>query len=489
VSPLVTRSDNHLLPDPRRVISRQFLPGQELMADGRARVDAVITRVLAMPADLVTATLGATVALFADRHDDLDDVFARHVEPVAYRFRDRQVSPEQARLIGAYFTQEYALEAAALFNPSMVPHPDQSGLEPGELRYLMTVRSVGEGHVSSIQLRSGVLGVDQTVRPDPPAPHPRTGRQSPATMSEAFLHLALSDRAGIPPSENLATLLPTTIDAANLPEVLTSVQRDFIAHDRALEVTERIRWIFACDYHLDFAPDRELSEAVLFPAAPDESRGMEDARCTRLVEDDGSIRYLATYTAFDGRDICSHLIDTTDFRHLEVRQLLGPAAKNKGMAIFPRRVGGQYLALARWDRENIGITRSDDLRWWEAATTVQRPLHAWELIQLGNCGPPLETAAGWLVLTHGVGPVRRYGIGAVLLDLDDPTQLIGALTEPLLTPEEDERHGYVPNVVYSCGGLLHADSLVIPYGCSDSSIRFAFVDLPALLERLTSSSR
>ncbi len=483
LAPLVVRSDTVLPPDPSRVLARQFLPGQEILADGRARVDAVISRVLAMSAADVAETLAETMAAFANRHDDLAAVFAQHADAVAARLQNVAVSEDQRTLIGAYFTQEYALEAAALFNPSMVAHPDQSGLGPGELRFLMTVRSVGEGHVSSIQLRTGVLGAEPRSLQVDPAGRPRLAQTRPASMSREVLLAALADRVGIR-TGSLASRLPAQVDGGNLGVARDTVLADFVDRNRGVAAAEQLTWVFSCDYVAELG-EGPLADAVLFPAAPDESHGMEDARCTRFVDDDGTVTYLATYTAYDGAAITSHLVTTTDFRRAEISQLLGPSAKNKGMAIFPRRVGGDHLALVRWDRESIGVARSVDLRWWEPAVVVEQPEQPWELIQLGNCGPPIETEAGWLVLDHGVGPVRRYGIGALLLDLDDPTKLIGALPSPLLLPQEDERAGYVPNVVYSCGALPHGDTLVVPYGCSDSAIRFAFIDLPGLLAALT----
>jgi predicted GH43/DUF377 family glycosyl hydrolase len=302
-------------------------------------------------------------------------------------------------------------------------------------------------------------------------------------MSREVLLTAMADRTGTQTAP-LAGLLPAEVDGDNLDVAVDVVRRDFLERNRGLAAAEQLTWAFSCDYVADLGGG-PVTDAVLFPTAPDESHGMEDARCTRFVDDDGSVTYLATYTAYDGSGIASHLITTEDFRRLEITQLLGPSSKSKGMAIFPRRIGGDYLALVRWDRESIGVARSADLRWWEPAVTVEQPRQPWELIQLGNCGPPIETEAGWLVLDHGVGPVRRYGIGALLLDLDDPTKLLGALPTPLLLPQEDERAGYVPNVVYSCGGLRHGNSLVLPYGCSDSAIRFAFVDLPGLVDRLS----
>jgi predicted GH43/DUF377 family glycosyl hydrolase len=479
-SALVVRGTTVLEPDPTRVVARQFLPGQEILSDGRSRVETVITAVLGMTDATVNETLDATVALFAGRHDDLAGVFRRHFDSVT----SRQVSVERAALIGAYFTQEYALESTALFNPSMVPHPDQSGLAPGELRFLMTVRSVGEGHLSSVQLRSGVIGsAPPTLRVDPPG-RPRSGTHSPASLSRDVLLAALADRTVGVSADELGPLLPDRLDGTNLEEALTRVRREYLNPSRGRSAVEQVRWVFRCDYAVDFDDAGNLADATLLPAAPDESHGMEDVRCTRFVEEDGSVSYLATYTAYDGDHITSHLLRTDDFRHFDVHQLLGPSARGKGMAVFPRRVDGEFAALVRSNHASIGVARSADLRWWEKPVTVQTPHQPWQLIQLGNCGPPIETEAGWLVLDHGVGPIRRYGIGAILLDRHDPTRLVGALPEALLMPEEDERDGYVPNVVYSCGALRHGNVLVLPYGCSDTSIRFAFVDLPQLVARL-----
>lgn len=477
---LVVRGSTVLAPDPTRVVARHFLPGQEVLADGRSRVESVIRRVLSMTEAEVRTTLDATVALFDGRHDDLATTFRSHFASVS----NQTVTDDQAQLIGAYFTQEYALESTALFNPSMVAHPDQSGVAPGELRFLMTVRSVGEGHISSIQLRSGLLGnAPHTLRVDPPG-RPRTGRHRPASLSREVVLAAVADRTVGVRAAELRPLLPERVDGTNLDHVLDRLQQEYLVRSRGTAAVEQVRWVHACDYGVDFDGTGPLADAALQPSAPDESRGMEDARCTRFVEQDGSVTYLATYTAYDGEAVTSHLLRTGDFRHFEVQQLLGPAAKGKGMALFPRRLGGDYVALVRSNHASIGVATSADLRWWREPVTVQEPAQPWQLIQLGNCGPPIETEAGWLVLNHGVGPVRRYGIGAMLLDLDDPTRLVAALPEPLLVPEDDERDGYVPNVVYSCGALRHGDVLVLPYGCSDTSTRFAFVDLPALLEQL-----
>ena len=404
---------------------------------------------------------------------------------MSHRLRNRDdISTDRALLIGAYFTQEFSVEAAALLNPSMVAHPDQSDLETGQVRFIASVRAVGEGHVSSIAFRTGVVGDGDRVVVDDPGRQLTAGRTGPRLIARAYLAAALAEESVLARAEDVLQLLPELFSAADLDQAVDSGARDRLTRGSAEAAIDKIRWLVSCNYRADFPGDLPLSERVLYPTAPDEGRGMEDARFTRFVDDDGGVTYYGTYTAFDGVNIRPHLLQTDDFVTFETTHLIGPAARNKGMAIFPRRVDGEYLALSRWDRESIGITNSADGRFWSGATTIQTPERTWEVIQIGNCGPPVETDEGWLVLTHGVGPMRAYGIGAILLDLDEPTKLIGALRQPLLTPNAAEREGYVPNVVYSCGGLKHGDTLIVPYGCSDSVIRFAFVDVPTLLERL-----
>jgi predicted GH43/DUF377 family glycosyl hydrolase len=498
---LVRRGSQVLRADPSRVVVKLFLPGQETLAHGISRADAVVQRVLAMTDDEVSSTLGATERRFAGRHRDLRATFAEHFALVAHRVpKSAEASAERRDLIGAYFTQEYSVEAAALFNPSMVAHPDQSGLAEGELRFIISVRAVGEGHISSVEFRTGILSrsdgtyegagdetrVDE-VRVDEPGSQLVVGRATPAAMSTEFLRQALAERSDAAAADHLLSILPARFEPADLDAALRSVARDKLTRGSADAIIERVRWIASCNYRLQFPDDHELSERVIYPVGVDESHGIEDVRLVRFANDDASLTYYATYTAFDGSRVAPHLLQTDDFKTFDSTQLIGPAAKNKGMALFPRRVGGRYLALSRWDRESIAIASSADNRNWGAAVTVQTPEQSWELIQLGNCGSPIETEDGWLVLTHGVGAMREYAIGAILLDLDDPSTMVGALDEPILTPTAAERDGYVPNVVYSCGALLHGDSLVLPYGCSDSHIRIAFIDMPELLKRLRAS--
>jgi len=486
-SALVRRSTQVLLPDPRRIITRLYLPGQEIFDSGISRADAVIERVLGMTDEEVATTLDETIGRYADRHHDLRAVLVEHFTRVAHRLPSGvDISADQRALIGAFFTKEYSVESAAFFNPSILAHPDQAGLASGELRFIMSARAVGEGHISSIEFRTGVLSSGD-VHIDDPGRYLVAGRATPGTMSRKFLRDALVERGDATAANELLNLLPDVFDAKHLGSAIISVEEDELTRDNTKEIIKEIRWIASCNYRLDFPHDRPLSERVLFPTSVDETHGMEDARFTRFTEDDGKVSYWATYTAYDGSRVKPHLIQTTDFQTFDITRLIGPAAKNKGMAMFPRRVKGQYLALSRWDRENISVATSSDTRTWGDAVEVLYPEQPWEFVQLGNCGSPIETPEGWLVITHGVGPMREYGIGAILLDLDEPSKVIGALSQPILSATEEERDGYTPNVVYSCGGLLHENTLVLPYGCSDASIRFAFVDIPELMKQLHAS--
>jgi predicted GH43/DUF377 family glycosyl hydrolase len=278
--------------------------------------------------------------------------------------------------------------------------------------------------------------------------------------------------------------LEHTFTETELDRALARLRAQRDTRRTAGDTSSQLRAIAACAYTTAFAIESDISERVLWPATSSESHGMEDARFVRFVDDDGQSVYYASYTAFDGVAITQQLLETTDFVTFTVSPIAGEAAANKGLALFPRRIGGRYAALSRCDRETNSVAFSDNPRRWGSAQTVQHPMEPWETIQLGNCGSPIETSEGWIVLTHGVGPMRTYSIGALLLDLDDPTVIIGRLREPLLSPVPDEQDGYVPNVVYSCGALAHGDTLVIPYGIADTSIGIAVVALAPLVEAL-----
>jgi predicted GH43/DUF377 family glycosyl hydrolase len=483
---LVTRTAARIGPDPTRVIARLFVPGHEAMTDGESRAMPVIERILAMTDDEVAHALSRTFIRYEGRHRDLPATLRENFSLVAHRLGERVVMDRERRLlIGAYFTQEYAVEAAALFNPSIVLHPDQSGLTDGEARFVMSLRAVGEGHLSCIEFRTGVVSGDAAVRFDPPGSLLSTGIARTSSYRRDLLRDKMIEEGEADENARFVwDALPERFDRAQLETALSDLRLQSVTRRDAHAFVDKLRWAADCNYTVEF-DGRSLSERVLWPRGPAESHGMEDARFVRFVGDDGAVTYYATYTAFSGAAVTPQLIETTDFQTFSTSQLAGPAAKNKGMALFPRRVGGRYVALSRWDGENNGVSFSDDGHRWGISTMVEKPRHPWELVQIGNCGSPIETDAGWLFLTHGVGPMREYAIGAGLLSLDDPTHLIGTLSEPLLVPDAEERVGYVPNVLYSCGSLVHGDTLVLPYGCGDSAIRIATMSVDALLDRLT----
>ncbi len=483
---MLTRTHHRLMPDASRTVSRLFVPGQETLIRGDSRAKAVIDRVLAMTEEDVDRTLARTRVRFSGRFRDLDSTLERNFGLVAHRLGgDIRVSATRRYLIGACFTQQYSLEAAALFNPSIVPHPDQVGCAPGELRFVMSLRAVGEGHLSSIEFRTGTISGQSAVVIEEPGPFPDTGRSRPGVYDRGVFQDKLAEfgHAG-EDAQLLWSLLPRRFSMAELEAAIGELSRQQATRGDSTALVDRVRWAAASSYEVEFDEEQALSERVLWPGGPAESHGMEDARFVRFTDGE-DLTYYATYTAFDGSGVASHLLETGDFRTFTVSQLAGAATQNKGMALFPRRIGGRYAALSRWDRESNAIAYSGDRHRWGEAITLHTPERPWELIQLGNCGSPIETEAGWLVFTHGVGPMREYAIGAILLDLDKPERLIAALPEPLLVADESERDGYVPNVVYSCGSLLHGGTVVLPYGCSDSSVRIATVDLARLLGELT----
>jgi len=442
---------------------------------------------LAMDDAEVTNTLADVRRRFAHRHRHLDATWSRHFHLAVHRAgRGLGVSADRALLIGAYFTRECSLEAAALFNPSIVTHPDQSGMGTDETRFVMSLRAVGEGHISSIEFRTGVVDRHGEVRVDDPGTFLDSGSHSRGPYQRRLFQAKLAERGCDGEAAALVLgHLPPQFGSDDLEIAIDSMHRDLPFGPAANHALECIRWVAANNYTVAFSADTAIAERVLWPSGPAELHGMEDARFVRFVDDDATVTYLAAYTAFDRPRVAPQLLSTTDFRTFAISQLSGPFATNKGMALFPRKVGGRYVALSRWDREHSAVAMSDDGTEWAEATTLAPTLRPWELIQAGNCGPPLETREGWLVLTHGVGAMREYAIGALLLDLDDPRHVIGALPHPLLVASDDERDGYVPNVVYSCGALITDETLVLPYAFADIAVGVALVDLPELLGRLT----
>ncbi|WP_306600343.1 glycoside hydrolase family 130 protein [Geothrix sp. 21YS21S-2] len=470
------------LPRSARVILRPFIPSSFL------RITTIIGRALALGEEEACGILEAILVDFEKRHFGIEaNLLANYRKVLPHVFTDLPLSRERQLLIGALFSGEYALESAALFNPSMVPHPDQGGLPEGALRFILSLRATGEGHVSSIEFRSGVIGPGGGIKADPlsrlvsqPEIEPNPGyRKSPFMMK---LHeMGFENRHSAAVLETLGE----GFDREELNRSLTRIRRESRPVPADLESTLKcIQWLADSNYELRFQPELALCERVIFPVSANESNGIEDARFVRLVEDDGSVMYYATYTAYNGHAILPQLIETQDFLHFRVLTLNGTAVQNKGMAFFPRRIGGNYAMLSRQDDENLFIMFSDNPHYWADAKLLLRPAELWESVKIGNCGSPIETEAGWLVITHGVGPMRTYCIGAVLLDLEDPTKVIGRLREPLLTPQGLGREGYVPNVVYSCGSLVHGRDLILPYAMSDRIATIASVSLDELLAAL-----
>jgi predicted GH43/DUF377 family glycosyl hydrolase len=487
VAELVTRTEVRLRPDPGRVLARLFVPGEELPSDA-SRASPLITRVMGLSEEQSAALLDDVLSRFSDRHAGLPGILRRHFAQVSGRLAAAsELSETQRTLLGAYFTAEYAVEAAALCNPSMVAHPDQSGLGGGETRFVLSLRGVGEGHLSSIEFRTGVIGVDNDIRLDRPSGRLLRGEARSGVHDKARVaaQLAAAGQSGEIAAVILDSL-PARFTGTELERAISSLHDQVLSRNVARGTVDGLRTIAAANYVVDFPAESALDERILFPQGPTESHGMEDARFVRFTDDDGGVTYYATYTAFDGARVAPQLIQTDDFATFRISQLSGPAATNKGLALFPRRIGGRYAALSRWDRECNALTRSDDGWSWGPAVTVQAPEQPWELIQIGNCGSPIETAEGWLLLTHGVGPMRTYSIGAVLLDLDEPWRVRAALPDPLMVPGPDERDGYVPNVLYSCGAMRHGGTIVIPFAWSDYGTSMAVVDLAGLLDRLLS---
>lgn len=484
-SQLAHRVDLTMAPDDRRVIIKLFVPGEDAQL-AQSRASSLIERITRLPDHEITRLLDEVLARFGGRHHDILSTFQHHFDLVHHRVPDDiELSPSARTLIGAYFSHEFSVEAAALCNPSMVPHPDQSGCEPGELRVAISLRQIGEGHISSIGFASAVVGPDTAFRLEERGGPLVIGQRTGARHRRDLLSAGLAEEDI--DNELAATVLsalPERYDDEEFEDVLGHLPSELLARATTQETLEAIRRIVASDYAITFPATVPLHQRVLWPAAPAESNGMEDARFVQVTEADGRVSFHATYTAYDGRHIGGRMLGTRDLRHFEVTALRGPAARNKGMALFPRQVGGRQLALCRSDGETLGLSTLDDKNRWQDAVPLLVPHRGWELIQVGNCGSPLETEAGWLVLTHGVGPMRRYAIGAMLLDLHHPERVIADLPGGLLEPDETEREGYVPNVVYSCGGLIHEGRLWLPYGASDVRVGFASICVDQLISQL-----
>jgi predicted GH43/DUF377 family glycosyl hydrolase len=419
----------YLRPDPARVIVRPFKPATEprdLNPTDRTRANHIVERVLALDPKAAASVLADVLENFQGRHRNLLETFELRADEMEDALAAHDTFSEiQRQLLGAYFLNEYSFEASALFNPSIVPHPDQRGTPKGGLRFILSLRAVGEGHVSSLTFRAGTIAADGSLAVDP------TARLASSPKAERRASGPLGDE---------------------------------------VEVT--------------FKEGLDISERVILPVTEHQSQGIEDARFVEF-KDGGRKTYYATYTAYTGRAIRSELLETSDFLSFRMSPLYGTAARNKGMALFPRRIDGKYAMIARQDNENLYLITSNDLYRWDGGQAILKPQFPWEFVQIGNCGSPIELDEGWLLLTHGVGPVRKYSIGAALLDKNDPTKVLARSVEPLLHPEPSEREGYVPNVVYTCGAMRHNDQIILPYAISDTYSNFATIEIAALMQAMS----
>jgi len=481
---LVQRRPTLLNAESARVITRPHIPGDS------ARIKVLIDRVSKLGDEDVQHLLEAVMQDFSGRHRNFREALQRNFSRISEHVPKRiSLSFEQQLLLGAYFTAEYSVEAAALFNPSIVPHPDQKGVGKGSQRFVMSFRATGEGHVSSIEFRSGMIDENHDIYFDPISQYVAT----PEMHKDPVYHrlhfrrkleeMGTHDRITNKLLEGLGETF-TFRELENQIRELRSTK--FRLRDKNYAI-DTVLWLARSNYEVVFGPDEQISERVIFPVSENESSGIEDARFVRFQDDDQSITYYATYTAYNGFAILPQILETSDFLTFKMHTIAGNAAQNKGMALFPRKINGKFAMLSRQDGVNNYIMFSDSLRFWNEAELLQEPVHPLEYVQVGNCGSPVETSAGWLALFHGVGPMRRYSVWAELLDLDDPSQVVGRLNDPILTPDEHERDGYVPNVVYTCGSMIHGDTLIIPYGIADQRCRVATVSVSELLSRLKAS--
>jgi len=483
----IHRLQNHFHPDPKRVIVRFFMPG------GESRAKKIINRVIDMSEDAANQILNQTLRDFSNRHRNITKIFHNHYERVTFLFDalghdPLHISDERKLLIGAYFTHEYSIESAAFFNPSIIEDPDQSHLEVGQKRVIVSFRATGEGHVSSIGFRGAVLDKDNNLEFNPISKLVDVAEtvQLHEYKKSDFDHKLKDMKFGDKAAKN--EILGRLNDTFLFRELLQSINQFENENEITIannKVLHAIKFIANAQYEIGFSLDTAISERVIFPVTDAESNGIEDARFVKFTEENGVIKFYATYTAYNGFVIMPQLIATTDFYTFKVMPIYGQNAQNKGMALFPRKVNGQYAMLSRHDGENNYIMFSDQINNWDGeATLIQEPKYPWEFVQLGNSGSPIETDEGWLVITHGVGAVRRYVLGAILLDLNDPRKVLAQLENPLLVANETEREGYVPNVVYSCGSILHNKEIIIPYAMSDTSSGFAHVSLDEVLDNL-----
>lgn len=477
---IVRRKRLKIAGDPSRVIIRPHIPSK------LPHIDHMIERVLRLSEEEADKELNKTLVLFTDRHKNIQTQFLKHYDNISEHIRkDAVITPTKKLLIGAFFSMEYSIESAALFNPSIIPHPDQTGVPDGAIRFILSLRATGEGHISSIVFRSGILTKDFSLSFDTASEYAETPAlvHDPYYDSNLFRLKLMDMKAWNKTSQLILSNLSTFFTHE---ELKLSIKQIHLNTDFEVDswTVNTIKWLADSNYKVKFNDDTDVSERVIFPVSENESKGIEDARFVKFNYENGRSTYYATYTAYNGRRVLSQLIETQDFQTFNIATLNGEGVKNKGMALFPRKINGKYAMLSRQDGENNYIMFSENLHFWHSAKLLQKPKEPWEFVQIGNCGSPIETERGWIVLTHGVGSVRQYSIGVILLDLEDPTKIIARLEEPLLTANEEEREGYVPNVIYSCGSMIINNKLIIPYAMSDIASRIAMVDIDELFAQM-----
>lgn len=481
----LTRTSHRILPDASRLVARPFLPGGLNFGGESDRLELIVDRVLELPADEQSRLLDEARERARLSFDDIETSWMRNLEDGLERMaRPRVIDDlDQRLLVGACLTQGYSYEGAALTNPSIVKLGDGS---EGTTRFVMSARAIGEGHISSIAFITGTIDSSGDIDFDSRHPTVSNGQRRTPTYRKTSLSQKLAELSfANEVSAHVLAVLSDEFQLRDLEQALAMVVSTDLDPVLIGDTVKLIHRLAASNYDVHFDQAHPISQHLISPAAPTESHGMEDARFVRFVDDGGNVTYYATYTAYDGTTILPQLIETTSFENFRMTTMSGPTAYHKGMALFPRLIAGEYVAVSRHDQETTFIMRSDDIRYWTNAEAVLVPEQGWEVIQTGNCGSPIETDDGWLLLTHGVGPMRRYVLGAVLLDLDEPTKVLGRLHRPLLEPEGDEAVGYVPDVVYSCGSMIHRDRLIIPYGCADQSIRVATAPVEQILAEMS----
>lgn len=484
----IERKPVRINPDPKRVIARFFFNGND-------RAKEVIERVMSISEEVAFAIVSPLLQEYSRRHRNITRVLNRNCSKLQPLLNELNIDFEtltvyRKLLLGSYFTHEYSIESAAFFNPSIVEDPDQSELHEGQRRVIISFRAVGEGHISSITFRRALLDQSNNITVLPAGSYIDEAEvvRNAVYNKKLFFERAAITQINIDVLKELEDKLDHHFEYANLHRIIMDSQKLQESDMKKLEY-DKILWLADSYYEIMFSLDTDISDRVIFPISEYERKGIEDARFVHFKDDDDSSVYYATYTAYDGSLIMPKLLQTNDFYNFKIMPLYGAGAQNKNLALFPRKINGKFAMLSRIDGCNNYIMYSDKINIWEKPILLQKPKFAWEFIQIGNCGSPIETKHGWIIITHGVGPMRRYVLGASLMKLDDPTIEIGRLLEPLLIPNSDEREGYVPNVLYSCGALIHNGKLIIPYGVSDSSTAFAEVDLEELITKLLEDAK